>query len=198
MADTFEKAAQSMADDEREQERRLRDRLLTGRASPAAETPKPGPLDHLPAVNQAGLDASYAETDKHLDAAEKARARIPRGEQFESAQAYADKYDIGLTTSEGTDYAGMFGGESPYAKLERLEKQGLLTISPDLRSELDRVRSLSRRGAAASQEYRTEMGAAAETSPRNPPVARPNGDGTYRDAGRVQTWPTPGSLSKPK
>jgi hypothetical protein len=74
---------------------------------------------------------------------------------------------------------------------------------------MQRTRKAAGADMRATQEARAAMGAAAETSPRNPPVMRPRneyddpGSPAYVDAGRIQKsygyyGPSGETLRKPK
>jgi hypothetical protein len=198
--DSFEKAA-------KERERKLNmldetnptNKLYSASQGGMGDFSSRDPLANLPASNQAGLDAAYAETDKYLNAAERASARaadVARrndGRSVEGGTFYTDKYNVGTMTDQGTEYTGMFNNDQAgYAKYEALEKQGLITISPQLRAEMEKTRKAAGADMRATQEARAAMRSAAETSPRNPPVMRPRsqydepGSSAYVDDGRIQ------------
>lgn len=212
--DTFEKAAK-----EREQKLNVLDETNPANKLYSAKAGKPvnfsgrDPFANLPASNQEGLDAAYAETDKYLNAAKRAYARADdvarrnAGRSVEGGTFYTDKYDVGTLTDSGDEYTGMFNNpQAGYSKFEALEKQGLITISPQLRAEMEKTRRAASTDTRATREARAAMSAAAETSPRNPPVMRPRneyddpGSPAYVDDGRIQDYGpvSAQTLRKPK
>lgn len=134
--------------------------------------PSRDPLAGLPVdpKSEAELADRYAATERHLAAAEAARARIPAGAKVygpaDSTPVYKDKYGYG--DASAYDPGGSFSTMTPddtYGELEALEKRGLISIQPGLRAEIARVRGLAKRQTAAMNEERKAMNEAYRISP---------------------------------
>jgi hypothetical protein len=143
--------------------------------------PPRDPLAGLPVdpKSLADLDARYAEVDRHLAAAEAARARIPAGAKrlgmnYETPD-YADKYGVGVAGAQNFgSYTPMVADDS-YGDLEALEKRGLISIQPGMRSEIARVRAQARGQTAAMNAEREAMNEAYRVSPLGEQVRAPRG-----------------------
>jgi len=175
--------------------------------SPPVDFSTPNPLAGLPVNPQAkaDLDARYAEVDKQLAARDVAAARMP-SPSSESVyfRNFSDKYGYGSATAHiaPARFIGQYADESPekqrfasstvygspdidpvsddYAALDRLEKQGLITVQPEMRAEIERVRALARKAASADTQSARAEAAAARVSPLNQA-------GQYRVGGNPET-----------
>ena len=153
------------------------------RAEDAGEVaPSRDPLAGLPVdpKSLADLDARYAEVDRHLAAAEAARARIPAGAEVygpgDSTPVYKDKYGYG--DASAYDPGGSFSTMTPddtYGELEALEKRGLISIQPSMRAEMARVRGQAKGQTAAMNAEREAMNEAYRVSPLGEQVRAPRG-----------------------
>jgi hypothetical protein len=157
--------------------------------------PSRDPLAGLPVDPQAAadLDARYAEVDRRLAAADAARARIPGGAKplygMNSSPEYGDKYGVGgasAYTPGGLTSESPYTPDDSYSQLEDLERRGLISIQPNLRSEISRVRGLAKGEVKARNEAEREVRAARKVSPMGPggseaTLRRPPGVGPYSE-----------------
>jgi len=134
--------------------------------------PSRDPLAGLPEdpKSAAEIEARYAEVDRHLAAAEAARARIPAGAKRRGMNTgtpdYSDKYGVG--SAGAYDPGGSFSTMTPddsYGELEALEKRGLISIQPGMRAEIARVRGQAKGQTAAMNAERKAMNEAYRVSP---------------------------------
>lgn len=134
--------------------------------------PSRDPLAGLPVDPKAEAELAdrYAQTDRHLAAAEAARARIPAGAKRRpgaDVPDYGDKYGVGIAGASGRN----FGTDAPYipddsyGELEALEKRGLISIQPGLRAEIARARGQAKGQTAAMNAEHKAMSEAYRVSP---------------------------------
>lgn len=167
---------------------------MSGMDSGPVEPPR-DPLAGLPVDPKAAaeLDARYAEVDRHLAAADAARARIPGGAKqhygMNSTPDYGDKYGVGTAgayTPGGLTSDSPYSLDDSYSQLEDLERRGLISIQPSMRSEISRVRGLAKGEVKARNEAAREVSAARKVSPMGPggseaALRRPPGVGPYSE-----------------
>jgi hypothetical protein len=177
---------------------------MSGMDSGPVETPPSrDPLAGLPTDprSAAELDARYAQVDRHLAAAEAARARIPGGAKqhygMNSTPDYGDKYGVGTAsayTPGGLTSDSPYSLDDSYSQLEDLERRGLISIQPGMRSEISRVRGLAKGEVKARNEAAREVSAARKVSPMQRSYGR---DGHFDEA-TLRRPPGVGPYSEPK